>query len=339
MPTIAHVVSNAPPLFGGASRQAMYLAEQLTSAGVDSIFLSQDDHKVDDHSHSFRRINGSTFKQLLLLIWYIRQSNPAAIMVHGGIKRLLFITLLLLKRRGVIFKITTEVEIKRINESKVIQILLNYFSVSVANITNIKCAIKNQWFVSNIPKILGISAQTNLRGECDPTIKYSVIGAICERKRSHEIITQFIEAKRLKKIQPTSELHFFGPYNNTFTEFNKEYIASIYYLKGDRADIKLHGNIDLSIAAFKDNSVLIHSAESEGCPNSVLEFLYLENPVVASNNLQQNFPLSLQSFINFTPPGNLFIESITPAHGAKMVLDTLKNYYIDKIKCVVYSQQ
>jgi hypothetical protein len=339
MPTIAHVISNAPPLFGGASRQAIYLAEELTSAGIDSIFLSQDDLKVDDHSQSFRRINGSALKQLLLIIFYIRKINPTTIMVHGGIKRLLFIAILLLKRPNVIFKITTEIEIEKINKSKLIQFFFGYLSVSVANITNIKCDLKNQWFVSNIPRILGVSTRTHLGEVGDSTVKYFVLGAMCERKRSHEIITQFIEAKKLKKINNMSELHFFGPYNNTFTEFNKEYIAALFYLKGDRTDIKLHGNIDLSAAEFQDNSVLIHSAESEGCPNSVLEFLYLEYPVIVSSNLQQNFPLDLQSFINFTQPGNLFVEKIIPSNGAKKVLDTLKTYYIDNIKCVVYSQQ
>lgn len=339
MHSIVHIVSNAPPLFGGAARQAIHLSSLLSKEGVDNKVLSHDDIEVQPDVSEITHICGAGIASLVVVYRYIMSADPRVIMIHGGVKRLILFALFLPRRIRIIFKITTELEINRINKSLVARFIINLRGVFVANITNIQCEIKNQWFISNIPREIDTVGSSAAVDHCNREPTFIVIGAICARKRTAEIITQFIHAKRLQRLGSASRLHIYGPYQNTFAEYDNSYVNSIFDTIKGLDDIRLEGNVDFTAVGFPDNSVLVHSAESEGCPNSVLEFLYLEKPVIVSSNLQRNFPEGLQSFINFVHPGNLFIEMIVPAEGAKKTLDDLKRYYIDKIKCVVYSLQ
>ena len=55
-PQVLHVLSNAPPLFGGAARQAIHLSEQLLNAGIESYFISIDGIDVESTSPKIKRI-------------------------------------------------------------------------------------------------------------------------------------------------------------------------------------------------------------------------------------------------------------------------------------------
>jgi len=337
--SIIHVVSNAPPLFGGAARQAIHLSTLLTHHGINSEIVSLDDAAIESTTTGIKRISKRGITGLILSYRHINNSSPHVVMIHGGVKRLLFFTLLLPRRIQIIFKITTEMEIERINNSSVARYILDGRGVNLANITNINCKVRNQWFISNIPQEIAAAKDLGRKNADNSRQSYIVIGAICSRKRTDQIILQFITAKNKNIINGDCLLYFYGPYQNNFAEFDGAYVSSIFDLTNGRDDIRLEGHVDLPAVGFPEGATLIHSAESEGCPNSVLEFLYLEKSVIVSSNLQQNFPSRLQSFINFVEPDNLFVEMIAPAKGAKKVLEELKNYYIEKIKCAVCSLQ
>ena len=336
--SILHIISNGPPLFGGAAHQAMHLSEQLSNVGIESEFISIDDVNVQSDSSKIKRIYGGGLRGMVAVYKYIKRIDSRVVMIHGGVKRLVILSLILPRRFKVIFKITTEVEIKKINKSNLIRIVLDYRGVFVANITNIQCKVKRNWFISNIPRKL-LANHADSTGSSDISTKYIVIGAICPRKRTLEIIRQFLDAKETNTVASGCHLYFYGPYTKSFAEYDFSYIASVFELIRGREDIRLEGNIDLSRMKFSENTILVHSAESEGCPNSVLEFLNLEKPVTVSSNLRQNFPSKLQSFINFVDQDNLFSEPKTPANGAQKILDELKYNYLSNIKCVVYSLQ
>ncbi len=336
--SILHVISNAPPLFGGAAQQAFNLSENLLNVGIDSEFISIDDVNVKSDSLKIKRIEGGGIGGFVAIYKYIRQINPQVVMIHGGVRRLIILTLLLPSRFKIFFKITTDAEIKKINESNLIRTVLDYRGVFVANITNIPCKVSRHWFICNIPRKLFAGGAEVIDAKYAGT-RFVVIGAICARKRTLQIIRQFLDAKMTHAITSDCCLYFYGPYDSSFAEYEFDYIKSVLEVIRDRDDIQLIGKVDLSKIEFPKTSILVHSAESEGCPNSVLEFLYLEKPVLVSSNLRQNFPFKLQPFVNFVDQDNLFAELKKPANGAKQVLDELKNNYLSNIKCVVYSLQ
>jgi FMN-dependent NADH-azoreductase len=334
--SILHIISNAPPLFGGAAHQAIHLSDHLSNIGIQSEFISIDNVSVQPESKKIKRICSGGIGSLIAVYKHIKRINPPVIMIHGGVKRLIILSLILPGRFKVIFKITTDAEIDRINQSNIIRIYFDYRGVFVANITNIHCNVRHNWFVSNIPRKL-IASHDGVKNSLCSSMRFIVIGAICPRKRTLEVIKQFLIAKKNNTIECSSRLYFYGPYKNSFAEYDSDYIASVFEMIRDCKDVRLEGNVDLSKTEIPGNSILVHSAESEGCPNSVLEFLNIEKPVIVSSNLRQNFPSKLQSFVNFVDRDNLFIEPKTGANGAKQILDELKYNYLNNIKCVVCS--
>ena len=298
---VCMLVSNAPPLFSGASKQAFLLTKTLKSISenVEIKIVSIDQKKISTDNNRIKRIvKKNKFIYSIKVINYFLKNKFDIIHIHGIYYWQIIIILYFFYRKKIIFKITMKghddlhtianlflgkIRISLLKNVKALIALTDEFvSSDFKNIHIIPNGVDIEKF-NSVPLDEKNRFKKKLFSICDiPCIVYS--GVICERKNQLDLLKNLSFLLQENKIC----LVLCGSYDNNFGEYDKLYVSKVVNYARGLKNVHLTGQINNVNEYYNACEYIISNSKSEGLSNSILEGLCSGLfPIILNHEIQK----------------------------------------------------
>ena len=273
---ILYVVVNAPPLTSGRALQALKL-KTLMEDKYHIEVVSLDQTRVSSVSYNkdvaMRLPYKNIIFNLLIILKYCLNKKIKHIHLHGlsypisltPILKLFDITL------GLHMSAMNYDDPKSISKRRILSPFYKRISYHLVQRQSLENYNEKCTFVPNVIDINPIDLKVRL---CESEIHIAIIGVICDRKQQL-VIAQHFNANKYRNIT----LHFFGDYNNSYNEFDSNYVSEFMKLVSLNDNMIAYGHLTKEELGSKLSSCdyYFSISKNEGMSNAYLDCL--------SNNL------------------------------------------------------
>jgi glycosyltransferase involved in cell wall biosynthesis len=326
------IVSNAPPLFSGASKQALLLKNALIDIGdIDIEVLSVDQKEVSPiHNIGITRVikSDGIMQYSINIIKYFIKNQFDIIHFHGIYYWQIIALLYPFYKNKMIFKITMmgqddlnsiakmrfgKLRIRMLKHVKAIVVLTDEFvSNDFNNIHLVPNGVEiTKYYPAKNSEKNSLKNKYHIEKSV-PCIIYS--GVICERKNQLELLKKLKGMLLSKKISVV----FCGSYVDNYGEYDHNYVISVLEYAKQFSHVHVFGHSNDLQEYYRACDFIISNSTGEGLSNSILEGVCCGLTPIIIDQKSQTLPIAIKSIALMIDPS---LSSDSIYYEIKNVMD------------------